>query len=50
MQGLKQGTKMVKEYIEEFHRILIRMGHVEETKEKVARYINGLRGQEYKRR
>lgn len=43
MQGLKQGTIIVKEYTREFHRILITIGHVEETKEKVSRYINGLR-------
>jgi hypothetical protein len=34
---------IVKEYIEEFYRLSIRDGHVEEDVEKVSRYINGLR-------
>ena len=29
--------------MEEFNRVLIRIGHVEADKEKVSRYINGLR-------
>jgi uncharacterized protein YjbK len=33
----------VKEYTEEFYRLNIRVGHIEEDVEKVARYINGLR-------
>jgi hypothetical protein len=33
----------VKEYTEEFCRLNIRDGHIEEDDEKVARYINGLR-------
>jgi len=33
----------VKEYTEEFYRLSIRVGHVEDDVEKVARYINGLR-------
>ena len=43
MQGLKQAGKSVQEYIEEFYQVLIRTGHAEADKEKVARYINGLR-------
>ena len=43
MQGLKQVGKSVQEYTEEFYRVLIRIGHAEADKEKVARYINGLR-------
>lgn len=43
MQGLKQGIKTVKEYTKKFHRVLIRNGHSEVTKEKVARYKNRLR-------
>lgn len=31
MQGLKQGAKTVKEYTEEFHRILISTKHAEAT-------------------
>lgn len=33
----------MKEYTKEFHKILIRTRHLEVTKEKIARYINGLR-------
>lgn len=33
----------MKEYIDEFHKIIIRTGHSEASKDKVARYINGLR-------
>jgi hypothetical protein len=32
----------VKEYTEEFYRLNIRAGHIEEYVEKVSRYINGL--------
>ena len=43
MQGLKQAGKFVQEYTEEFYRVLIRIGHAEVDKEKVAYYLNGLR-------
>ena len=43
MQGLTQAGKSVQEYIEEFYRLLIRAGHAEANKEKVARYLSGLR-------
>ena len=33
----------VKEYTEEFYKENIKVGHVEDDVEKVARYINGLR-------
>ena len=33
----------IKEYTEEFYKLSIRSGHVEDDLEKVARYINGLR-------
>ena len=33
----------VREYIEEFYKVNIRSGHMEDTLEKVARYINGPR-------
>jgi hypothetical protein len=42
LQGLKQGSRSVKEYTEDFHKIIIRTGHKEAKKEKVARYLNGL--------
>ena len=43
MQGLKQAGKSIQEYTEEFYQVLIRTGHAEADKEKVSRYINGLR-------
>ena len=43
MKGLKQVGKSVQEYAENFYRVLIRTGHAKANKEKVARYINGLR-------
>jgi hypothetical protein len=33
----------VKEYIEEFYRLNIRVGHCESDDEKLSRYMNGLR-------
>ena len=33
----------IREYIEEFYKVNIRSGHMEDTREKIARYINGLR-------
>ena len=33
----------MKEYTEEFYRLDIRSGHVDDDVEKIARYINGLR-------
>ena len=32
-----------REYTEEFYQVNLRAGHVEDTPEKIARYINGLR-------
>ena len=43
LQGLKQGSISVKEYTEYFHKIIIRMGHIEANKDKGAWYLNGLR-------
>ncbi|KAH9292214.1 hypothetical protein KI387_042602, partial [Taxus chinensis] len=43
LQNLRQKELSVKEYTEEFYRLTIRSGHIEEDLEKVARYINGLR-------
>ena len=43
MQGLKQVGKLVQEYTEEFYQLPIRAGHAEANKEKVARYLSGLR-------
>jgi len=33
----------MKEYIEEFYKVSIRAGEAQDTDEKVARYVNGLR-------
>ena len=33
----------MKEYIEEFYKVNIRVGYVEDFPERVARYINGFR-------
>jgi len=43
MKNMKQKGMSVKEYIEEFYRLNIRVGHIEENPKKVARYLNGLR-------
>jgi uncharacterized protein YjbK len=43
MKNLKQKLMIVKEYIEEFYKINMRVGHRESNDEKVARYMNGLR-------
>ena len=43
LQNLRQKGMYVKEYTEEFYRLSIREGHVEDDMEKVARYSNGLR-------
>ena len=43
MQGLKQVGKSVQEYIEEFHQVLIRVGHAEANNKKFAHYRSGLR-------
>lgn len=43
MQNLKQKLLTVREYIEEFYKVNLRAGYVEDTPEKTTRYINGLR-------
>jgi hypothetical protein len=43
LQNLRQKGMSVKEYTEEFYRLNIRAGHVEDDAEKVSRYINGIR-------
>ena len=43
MQNLKQRAMTVREYTEEFYKINLRAGYVEDTTKKVARYLNGLR-------
>ena len=43
MQNLRQRLLTIREYIEEFYKVNLRAGYVEESIEKNARYINGLR-------
>lgn len=43
LQNLKQKEMDVMAYTEEFHKLSIRAGHVEDEVEKVARYINVFR-------
>ena len=43
MQNLKQKMMIVREHTEEFYKINLRARYVEDTTEKVARYLNGLR-------
>ena len=43
MQGLKQEKKSIQGNTKEFCQVLIRVGHAEDDKEKVAHYLNGLR-------
>ena len=42
LHNLKQKGMTMKEYMEEFYKLNIRVGHVENDVEKVDRYINGL--------
>eukprot|EP00253_Pinus_taeda_P005748 PITA_05748 len=43
VQNLRQKGMTVKEYTEEFYRVNLRAGYTDETPEKTARYVNGLR-------
>ena len=43
IQNLKQKSMTVREYTEEFYKVNIRFGHIEDTPERVSRYVNGLR-------
>ena len=43
MQNLRQKLTIVKEYTKEFYKINTRVGHLDDTPKRVARYINGLR-------
>ena len=43
MQNLKHRVMTVKEYIEEFYKINLREGYIEDIAEKVSRYLNGLK-------
>ena len=43
IQNLRQRLLTVKEYTEEFYRVSIRAGQFQDTPEKTARYVNGLK-------
>ena len=43
MQNLRQRGLIVREYTEEFYKVNLRAGYIEDTSEKTTRYINGLR-------
>ena len=43
IQNLRQRLLTVKEYTEEFYRVSIRVGKFQDTPEKTARYVNGLK-------
>ena len=43
MQNLRQRSMTVREYTKEFYKVSIRAGQTQDTDEKVARYVNGLR-------
>eukprot|EP00253_Pinus_taeda_P029162 PITA_29162 len=43
VQNLKQREMTVKEYTEEFYKVNLREGYVEDTPEKTTRFVNGLR-------
>eukprot|EP00253_Pinus_taeda_P015748 PITA_15748 len=44
VQNLKQRGMTVREFTEEFYKLNLRAGYVEDTSEKTARFVNGLRG------
>lgn len=43
MQNLRQSMLTMREYTEEFYKVNLRASYIEDTFEKTARYINGLR-------
>ena len=43
MQNLKKKSITVRDFTEEFCKVNIRSSHIEDTPEKVARYVNSLR-------
>eukprot|EP00253_Pinus_taeda_P020754 PITA_20754 len=45
VQNLKQRGMTIKEFTEEFYKLNLRAGYVEDTLEKTARFVNGLRGE-----
>eukprot|EP00253_Pinus_taeda_P021605 PITA_21605 len=45
VQNLKQRGMTVREFTKEFYKLNLRAGYVEDTSEKTARFVNGLRGE-----
>eukprot|EP00253_Pinus_taeda_P027901 PITA_27901 len=45
VQNLKQRGMTVREFTKEFYKLNLRAGYVEDTSEKIARFVNGLRGE-----
>eukprot|EP00253_Pinus_taeda_P019259 PITA_19259 len=45
VQNLKQRGMTVREFTEEFYKLNLQAGYVEDTSEKTARFVNGLRGE-----
>ena len=43
MKNLKQKSMTIREFTKEFYKVNIRSSHIEDTPEKVARYVNNLR-------
>ena len=43
VKNLKHKGMIVRECTEEFYRVNLRVGYTEDTLEKIARYVNGLR-------
>ena len=43
LQNIKQKSMKVRDFTEEFYRVNIRSCHIEDTPEKVSRYVNSLR-------
>ena len=43
VQNLRQRLLIVRDYTEEFYKVNLRAGYVDESAEKAARYVNGLR-------
>ena len=42
VQDLRKRMMIVKEYTEEFYKVNLRAGYVEDTCEKIAKFVNGL--------
>ena len=43
VKNLRKRFLTVREYIEDFYKVNLRVGYAEESVEKAARYVNGLR-------